>query len=207
MKKEKLENLLQGLEVESNQPIMQSYLNSYQLVKVWSYVFELVHQNGYGSIAISYSYIKALIRITLSAVCYSEKNLDIRTFLENPLKIHEKSDLSLILSGIDALLLIDDNSKEKTNSIEIYKKIVKIVAIIADRINLGKTNKFYRVGKFGEIVGYEVLEDYFLIKIATVDRYESIYNEALMNSLNNAETSNEFNLDEKMKLADIVFTK
>lgn len=192
MKREQLQNLLEGLEVEANQPIMQKYLSNYVLVKVWNKTMDIVNEKYHRNFSSRIDSVENLIRITLATIKNLDDSLDIELALQNSMDYPARKDMELLVEGLRQIYL------------ENYDGLLKIVSVILNRLNIRENEMFYGINPFYEITGDEILEDYAFIKISGNDMYEAVTNDTLINQLNSFEPFLDLDFDNKMLITDIV---
>lgn len=192
MKKEQLQNLLQGLEVEANQPIMQKYLSNYVLVKVWNKTMNIVNGRYHRNFSSNMYSVENLVRITLAAIKNLDKDLDIELALQNSIDYPARKDMELLVEGLRQIYL------------ENYEGLLKIVSVMLNRLNMKDYDNFYLINPFGMMPGDEILSDYTFIQTAGNDIYQAVANDTVINQLNSFESFLDLDFDNKMLIMDIV---
>lgn len=192
MQRKQLDNLLQGLEVEANQPIMQKYLSNYVLVKVWNKVINIVSARYDRAFSSKMEAEANLVRITLAAIKNLDKDLDIELALQNSMDYPARIDMEILVEGLRQIYL------------ENYEGLLKIVSVILNRLNIRKHEMFYGINPGGEITGDEILKDYAFIKTAGNDIYQAVANDTVIKQLNSFGPFLNLDFDNKMLITDIV---
>lgn len=192
MKNEQLQNLLAGLEVEANQPIMQKYLSNYVLVKVWNKVINIVSARYDRAFSSKMEAEANLVRITLAAIKNLDKDLDIELALQNPMDNSSRKDMEILVEGLRQIYL------------ENYEGLLNVVSVIVNRLNIREHEMFYSINPWHAITGDEILEDYAFIKTAGNDIYQAVANDTLINELNGFEPFLDLDFDNQMLITDIV---
>ena len=192
MKREQLQNLLEGLEVEANQPIMQKYLSNYVLVKVWNKTMDIVNEKYHRNFSSRIDSVENLIRITLATIKNLDDSLDIELALQNSVDYPARKDMEILVEGLRQIYL------------ENYEGLLNIVSVILNRLNLREHEMFYGINPWGKITGDEILEDYTFIQTAGNDIYQAVTNDTVINQLNSFEPFLDLDFDNKMLITDIV---
>lgn len=192
MKKEQIQNLLKGLEVEANQPIMQKYLSNYVLVKVWNKTMDIVNERYHRNFSSRMDSVENLIRITLAAIKNLDDSLDIGLALQNSMDYPARKDMEILVEGLRQIY------------IENYEVLLKIVSVILNRLNMREHEMFYGINPWYKITGDEILEDYTFIKKAGNDIYQAVANDTAISQLNSFEPFLDLDFDNKMLITDII---
>lgn len=192
MQRKQLQNLLQGLEVEANQPIMQKYLSNYVLVKVWNKTMDIVNGRYHRNFSSRMDSVENLVRITLSTIKSLDDSLDIELALQNSMDYPARKDMEILVEGLRQIYL------------EKYEGLLKIVSVILNRLNLREHEMFYGINPWYKITGDEILEDYTFIQTAGNDIYQAVANDTVINQLNSFEPFLDLDFDNKMLITDII---
>lgn len=192
---EQTNNLLQGIELERNQPIVRKYLNNDVLMDVWNKTIAELNSKHSRQISYGIKSIYSLIRITLATIVERCKNLDIENILLNPKeKIFEK-DIELFMEGLNQIYRED------------YDELLNTVSIIIKTLNKTQYDEFDSVNPCYKITDDEILEDYVFIQTRYNDPYIAVANDAVIKALYNFESFQKLDFDNKILIADIVINK
>lgn len=192
MKRKQLDNLLQGLEVEANQPIMQKYLSNYVLVKVWNKTMDIVNGRYHRNFSSNMYSVDNLVRITLATIKSLDDSLDIELALQNSMDYPARKDMEILVEGLRQIYL------------ENYEGLLNIVSVILNRLNLKEHEMFYGVNPWDKITGDEILEDYTFIQTAGNDIYQAVANDTAISQLNSFGPFLDLDFDNKMLITDII---
>lgn len=192
MKKEQVRNLLKGLEVEANQPIMQKYLSNYVLVKVWNKTMDIVNERYHRNFSSNMYSVENLIRVTLATIKNLDGSLDIELALQNSMDYPARKDMELLVEGLNQIYL------------ENYEGLLRIISVILNRLNIKDHEMFYGINTWDKITGDEILEDYTFIQTAGNDIYQAVTNDTVISQLNSFGPFLDLDFDNKMLITDIV---